>query len=413
VVVRGRVRTARYQSCGNAVVRAFAPDGAAGSSPADVATRADAEGRFSLDLAGGVAWRLHAREDRDGGLEGWRDLPPLPRVWRADDIDIVVGYGASVSGCVVDDLGAPVEGIDVQAGPRNWKAGLGYPPWTFVRTDASGRFDFYGLEPTTHFVRACRPTEDEALHAAKSELLREVLPPASGLELVLPRTGHVEGKVRTSTGRVPEGLRVFVDSLDGENAANIGKPVRLVSWESGRDMDPDDAPRVPGRMQEDLCEIESDGTFRVERIRPGRCRVVVDDVAALPTSVEFDVTPASVARVAVQVVLRGSLDVSVVDHSGTPVEAASVDVLGPDGAALRPRWPRTILGRFGGISSDAPREEALASLRTDVRGRALRRYLDPGPTRLRIEKDGFAAVDREVAVPESENARLEVRLERR
>ncbi|RKH15063.1 carboxypeptidase regulatory-like domain-containing protein [Corallococcus sp. CA053C] len=167
-----------------------------GGSPAQVVTTG-AEGGFSVEVEPGA----HTVSARRGDESGALDKPVISTAGSTvRDVRIRLGPGAVLEGRVVEQSsGSPVVGarIDVSLSEGNGNSGL-------ALSDAEGHFVVRGLAPGSYDAKVSAqgysPTARHGLTVGQGERFP--------VDLVLSRTGAVEGQVRDSAGVPVVGARV-------------------------------------------------------------------------------------------------------------------------------------------------------------------------------------------------------------
>lgn len=146
-------------------------------------------------------------------------LPPRtsvtdgPRPGTTTRVTLRVDLGCALSGRVVDENGAAVEGVSIAAKPEafgGWNRGPGRDT-----TDAQGRFVLLGLAPVDHELRARAPGFATTTLRARAEAASEGL---GECVLRLERLGAIRGNVRWRDGSAADGATVFADPTLGAGA---------------------------------------------------------------------------------------------------------------------------------------------------------------------------------------------------
>jgi hypothetical protein len=347
---------------------------------------------------------------------------------------------------VVDRDGRPIESIEVRAYPENWA--IGRPAWSFARTGAKGEFRITGLRSEPHRLQALETVRfmgPSWKSGPSSEPIPGVRPGAKGLRLVLLPPGAVVGTVAGATaGGTLAGLAVYIcpagREYQGSPFGNLGGTVavpcrvegrrlvpiepregvresRVVKWEKGDDLTKEtvgalDEVPCAYRVLDDRVEFGEGGRFRAEGLRQGRWRLEVDDIRALPGSVEFEVKPGRESKVEIPVRPRGWLDVQVTGSDVGPLPGASVVVLDAKGDAVPVLVETVVLSQFGGMHSASTLSDLFHELTTTGReGGTERRYLDPGSYGVRVLAEGYRSFSATLEVTDGKPSSLEVRLE--
>lgn len=220
------------------------------------------------------------------------------------------------------------------------------------RTDAQGAFTIEGLEEGPYLVSAVAE-EGDRIGSGKLEAVR---PDGSALAIVLEPAQAIPGFVRNESGTPVTAFGVEA-RRKGENA-----------WVS----------RVLSDEVDRQFESE-DGSFRLAGLADGEWSMHVRaEGYARSEPIEF-VVPDVLAGGPLEVVLgiESSIAGTVVDPSGAPIPAATVQRAREDGEDRFARMP--------GLSS--PNGTAV----TDTQGRFLLEGLGPGPLTLVAQHRGFAA----------------------
>ncbi len=399
------------------------------------------------------SFRISANATADG--DGWYvldGLPTGPRSIAAEDgqgrrgvgeldvragenrLDIRLTGGAEVTGRVVDAEGAPVAGAEVMllAGGRGWTRRQ-------ATTGGDGSFRFEGVEDGEYRVRASK----QGHATAESEPLRVAGAPVGGLEVRLQAGGAIVGRV---LGLEPDALaRVEIGA--GRAQAMDYKSTR-VDYEGRYRI----AAVAPGEWRV-WAEVTGTGRRAEGRVTltPGASEATLDlDFATgltLSGRVVRGGAPVSGAYVSAQgsdVADRGSAET---DRDGLfrigGLEAGSYDVSVQSGSAiLREKLAldadrevvlelavAAVAGRVVDSSDRAPIAGAavrleppegeeriwgldLSAVTTDAQGRFRLNEVAAGRWRLRVEREGYAAGNRELTVREGVDVEeVEVALE--
>lgn len=377
--------------------------------PSRDAADADATFRFEGLSDGEVALHIDAK--------GW--LPQVVkaalRAGEATELEITLDPGATVSGVVVDEQGAPVDGVDVALDYElthengGWESGTA----ASAKTGADGRFELRGLRRMEHTLRATA----QGLYAPPEET--KVTAPASDLKVVVRKMGSLRVRfVSPDPEAVPLPPKTMVwrhDLDDGFGSGmrqpledgvlvlrgGCGKRERLtvqfdtfltfeqeicIPWGeeidlgdvqldpgvtlSGRIVDLDGAP-VGGALVDWSGVREAvtgpDGAFVLEHVPSGGTDVAVEAEGFLPLESRADTGPD--AGPATLVLHRGALvKVRLVDAAGEP---------------LADHW---LQFRRPPTSADEPKGEHLDETDTDDDGRLAIR-LPAGPCRVLFVED--------------------------
>ena len=219
-------------------------------------------------------------------------------------VKLTLSITGAISGRVVDHSGEPLPEARVHAEPE-WSGGVedraewGVRGALFRVADSGGSFSFRGMPAGRYRLRATRPGEGEAALWSTQGVLVES--GAAGVELVVPASGRIAGRVLYADGEAPEMFAV---------AIGAGDPSPVASGD--------------GRF-----ELESPG---------GTIRVEVSGPSFAPEAVTATVEGGATADLGTITVERGrSVSGRVLDPGGVPVAGAEVAVgtlLSGDGSKL-------------------------------------------------------------------------------
>jgi uncharacterized GH25 family protein len=224
---------------------------------------------------------------------------------------------ASVLGQVTRSDGAPIPEATVTATLQT-EDGVGATLET--TTDTRGAFRFETLPPGSYLLDASATgyiSPGPAIARAKKvEIPTADAPPLTDVELTLPRTASIQGKI-TASGKPVGGARLSLYYLHADGLSGPLEPFAL------------DA----------VTTSSPDGTFTIAQAAPGRLRVIVEaDGWALAESREvFLIEDEELTDLDVDLAPSGSLSISVLDPQGNPVRADLV----LSGGELRARRKRT------------------------------------------------------------------------
>ncbi len=256
--------------------------------------RTDAEGRVAfLALEPGVV-RPNAGRSMQRG--------------RAERIELAAGQvheavvelppGIAISGCVVDDAGAPVADADVVA--ADWGGGS---TEVVGRTAADGTFAVRGVAPVGHYGARKRGHVPSSLRTITAEAGAAV-----EFEVVLPRGGgELAGTVFGPDGRPVEGALVRAGSSEQNNH-------KL----------PDGASAMA--PQPELVRTDAAGRFSFASVVPGVLPLAVWSLGLAPWSQDVEVVAGRTSEVAVHLVAGATLHGTVKSADGEPVAAADVSI---------------------------------------------------------------------------------------
>jgi protocatechuate 3,4-dioxygenase beta subunit len=193
-----------------------------------------------------------------------------------------------IAGRVVDGAHKPVADVEVMVNGASASGNA----WT----PTEGTFRVKGLKPGPYRVNA--RTRLPGLHGEVT--LEAVEAGTEGMEIVLPATGGVAGRVVDSTGA----------------------PVREfdLCWQDNRNR------YVPGSDRNFVHQRSEDGSFELKGIEPGPCTVIAKATGYSPASVEVPLISSgeTVRGVTVRLEQEATLAGVVVDKEGVPVANAGV-----------------------------------------------------------------------------------------
>jgi protocatechuate 3,4-dioxygenase beta subunit len=304
------------------------------------ATVEDAEGRFTLSGARPGAWTLDAEASGHGSLS------PEVRVEipQTEPVLLVLPRGATVSGRVVDPLGAPVANARVRraTGEERWWGRGG------VETDELGAFELTDLSP-----RAYELTADHEDWAKSLPQLLELAPAdaVEGLVLTLREGATITGQVLDERGEPLPGQGIHW----GTGAANPGMAFG----------------------SEDELLSDADGRFVLERVDPGEVTVV-----------------ATLSREAMEEMMREAEDESAFFDVMSKMKTAKVEV--PDGGTAHvvlgatPRVPVRLFGTVtaGGAPVAGGRVIAIAEGGSLMKGMKMSPTDDDGAYEVTLDRPG-------------------------
>ena len=295
---------------------------------------------------------------------------PGDLVWRADDPT------GSLRGVVLDSIrGGPLAGAGVQVAGQPWR----------TQADADGRWSLDDVPPGSYRVRFRHPVLDSLqldpgwqpvqVSADSVSRVALVLPPLERL-LALgcpdPEGGLLVGFVRDGFGRPLEGVEVRV--VDSTGVARTEPPPAYTG--------PDGSYQLCGLPSGAHVEVEAVLGVAASRLRG----VVTRGGLAVRTDLELVVSGGLEERrqdglPSGSLLLGRAVDAA----TGGPLEAASVELLGPDDQLLDQRL-------------------------TDAEGRFRIRPPEPGSYRVRIRRLGYAEVTSSALEVEEGRKEVEIRL---
>ena len=309
VSVRGRVVDAQDKPVTTAKVRANRK-GEAGFAlwrPGDGAS-VDADGRF--ELLGLAPGELEVAASSPGFVPT-RSTVEASAGAVADDVVLRMTRGASVSGTVADERGAPIAGAKVVAF-RNMSTAPGVDIRAFdaseaVETDATGYFELSGLLGERVALRAWCPGHEP-------QQLTDVMTGTVNVSFRLRRLATISGRVLNSADRtVPMvGSQVTATRVQGtEGATGV-------------------VPEIAGRSVS--ATTDEEGRYVIEGVAPGRVRVVASGDGHLDSRpFEVRVAPGEqLDYVDLYVETGAAVEATVLGPDQKPVEGAVVTVLEPE-----------------------------------------------------------------------------------
>lgn len=263
----------------------------------------------SVECIGSVA---RPRYPRLSVLDG---TSPPAQTWYVDP-------GATISGRVLSSTGDAIAGAEVRAEEHplvTAAGGLGS-----TKTDDEGRYQLSGLRADhEHLVRAYAPG------TAPLETPVVVVPPATKVDVELPASGSIEGRVRATTATASELLPELSVRVDGQHRALVAEGTGAFEIDGV----------LPGFREVSI--VDRHGS-RVRDASGAAARVTVEVTSGAPVEVNFSITPPTSS-------IRGK----VLGSDGEPVPDALVSAFpstGPD--AKRPSGPRDTGGWRNSAATD-------------------------------------------------------------
>jgi protocatechuate 3,4-dioxygenase beta subunit len=282
-------------------------------------TTTDAEGKFTLRGLGRNQMQVRAESDAVASKVTSVDLTDKADV---RDVKLVLDVSGRISGVVVDDKGAPVPEIQVNALPDFLSGdgnteGMALTGMTSATTDGSGAFTVNGLVDGAYKVWAARSTDvwqewgQNGIAAKTGD---------TNVRIILPAPGEIKGTL----------------VLDGGTGAPYPATVQVGT-----------KPPTP---------VDKDGNFFVREVPPGAIDVTFQGSGfAQMVKQDVKVEPGATTDLGKVVVSRGRrLTGKVVDKSGTPVAGAKV------------KFGDMLFSSEGGNQSQAEQFETMAGVRSAV-----------------------------------------------
>ena len=253
------------------------------------------------------------------------EVPPGVREMRLD-LEIPQSY---VVGVVLDRAGAPVRGIQVQAGVvegglADAEGLLGLIMKNGVnqaRTDDQGRFKLSAMSAATYRITATgrgRGAEATKYGDAFVEDVRvDGRSPIDNLTIVLPTAGSLTGLV-----------------VDGSGNPVVGAEIHYVGEKRGA--------RASEQALNDLFGIPvqptktgSDGRFQISRVTPGKYRVRADAQGLAPGTLDdVVVAEAQATEIKLTVIKGATLRLRATNVDGSRIPLANITVLDGSGKPL-------------------------------------------------------------------------------
>ncbi|MGE3163498.1 MAG: carboxypeptidase regulatory-like domain-containing protein [Planctomycetota bacterium] len=277
------------------------------------------------------------------------------------------GAPGTLSGIVIDDLGQPVPGANIQA------VSLTGGGLQVTSAEADGRFRMEVTGSGSFHVTA----EAKGFGGASEQ----AEPGTTGLTLVLSRLAHVSGRVLLPDGAVP-GLVFRVSAERVEPEGDPTARLRRVQFQG-----------------EDSADGKPDGTFTLADVDVGRIRLVATVPGFAPTaSHEFEVAAGSFVEGIEFTVTRGGVVAGSVQlTTGQPLSGARV-ILVADDTSEAEEAMRLFMPGMGGQEFEL----------TDMDGRFEIARVTPGAYRISATHPEYAASEPE-RVRVGEDQRVEVR----
>lgn len=239
-------------------------------------------------------------------------LPQFPKIDAAGDqgIDLELQEGHTVRGTVTDDVGKPIEDVQVLALTRSPDPTIGNPFWLSeagVRTDAHGRFAVRGVPDDARFDFLKPGLSDQRNVALRFHDADNVVTMRFG--------GALRGKVVGPDGKPVRSFRILVafplqrqngDVTAGFFAGYSGMGVRFTS--------------ADGEFV--LTGVGAESVYRLRAVADGHGEAVLDRVVAVPLNKVLD-TPEVTLKAGPPVPLR----VRAATADGKPVAGARVTLV--------------------------------------------------------------------------------------
>lgn len=302
--VSGVVTDEEGSPIGGAEVAAYLPGRAFGFDDDEVRkTTAGPDGTFALE--GLPAGTTIIRADAQGYLEGDRAATlNLGDGEAHEGLELKLGRGATISGSVLDEAGAPVAGLTIEAlfdvahmfGPSALNATRGITGKTTTADD--GSFTISGLGRGPFSIRAERDTDGDG-SSDETARMDGLQPGAAGLVLTLASPINVRGVLRDDLGEPVRDLEVHCALLVSGSMGDL----RLVNHRT---------------------KSLEDGTFGLD-LPAGEWELsVLEETHVTASPVVVSVPADTASPLEVTCVRAATVTGQVLDPDGAPVEGAKV-----------------------------------------------------------------------------------------
>ena len=216
-VLAGTVVDADGKPVRFATVRAMPSRMTGGYGGARAATTDD---KGAFELRGLARTKLEVRAESDTGASKV-DKIDLAATAARRDLKLVLDVSGTISGIVVDDQGAPVPEVQVNAFPDfmagNTSDSVALAGMSSATTDGGGRFAVHGLPDGTYRLWASR---DGGASQAWGERGQQAKPGDTNVKITLSAPGELVGKLALeSTGQPPTVATIEVGFQPGTPAA--------------------------------------------------------------------------------------------------------------------------------------------------------------------------------------------------
>lgn len=348
-------------------------------------TTSQADGSFRLGMLRPGKWTLRTASSRFLPAVQVFELQPEEQ---RTEVVVTVEPGNAIAGQVVDDRGVGVAGMRVGSKRREARGVVDierFTPDEATTTDAHGFFTLAGLADDVTSVRAFGPDHT-------SVVVPDVAVGTGNLLLRVERLGTVEGVLQG-----PDGTPIAGSRVTAQGAGDPGFGGDLMFVEDG------DLP-LPERRSG--ATTATDGTFRLEGVRPGMVTLVARGTMHRQVRQPgVQVLPAQATKGVRLVADLGAIArVRVVDEQGHPVVGAEVRAervrARPEGGGGHFR-ARAVTVEDAGGEVVIGGGERLGSARTDGDGIATLAGLPAGELELHGKHGDFAPGSTRVALPQS------------
>lgn len=280
--IRGRVVTKGREPAPFASVKVVAKDDDAteamwGEDAGDRTVTADEQGAFEIKALPRAAMRLRAENDQAASAITDVDLGAQAVV---ENLELMLDVEGVIAGVVVDSAGDPVAEAQVSAFPDILSGGgkkqlddLAFAGFTATTTDGGGAFRIHGLPEGGYRLWASRTSIQEMMFATEGT---KASTGDTGVRIVLPRPGGIEGKIAYADGTTPERALVAVSILPASPAKDGAFEIRDLppGKHDLRVRGPDFAELIKRDVVVEAGVIHDLGTLVVKRGRKVSGRVV-------------------------------------------------------------------------------------------------------------------------------------------
>jgi protocatechuate 3,4-dioxygenase beta subunit len=271
----------------------------------------DANGAFHIDELPPAGYRLTARNGNLVGRTAQRVL--VASAAAVEDVIVALAEGASVTGTVKSEAGAPIAGAEVQVWPTrdavSWSRDLR------VKTDERGRYQIAGLLPGQHGVSA----KAERFGGAEARL--EVSGPVTQ-DLVLAEAARLSAVVLDTSGLPVPGAQIEATTRPGQAGA--------------------------GRSDYDSGVTDAQGRFRFKPLEAGVVTINACRGEDIGRTGPAPLAPGTPAEMTVRLVRGARIRGKVAWDDGIP--AANIDVEAHGKAANEDIFASARTGRDGSFS---------------------------------------------------------------